>query len=621
EEFQTEVDEITKKKFQDNFSFKREDFPVLTRVAFHYKAIGNRELADLIDNRREELDKEYKTRDILIGRLESHLNNLKSPQGDLQQQIEEMPAGPAKEEVLAKFQVYQEKKAVYEQFRKAIDETREATSFEAIDNIQSVAEEYAGRLNSAKVEAKRKLFQKAFDEKELNFRTLIRQHAPEANFERLFSDETSQILEASEYKFQMATLKDVYEDLKSVRKCFTDPTHILLLRTRECESYPELRDRIRLLHNQFENPKETELARLTEGEKQCYLERVYLNAAKLGSSSPQDIPLELLDLSVKVHTFPGNVTLNAFTEPAFQARLQKLWNGPFTKASNEDLHVIRVAAQQLNSYPRIQQSLQLILKMQELEFHPSQRCAISGHYLTNGVKVEGQLMDRVAAQIRFADKEIEEVPEHIQLVKAWIDLKRAPRTFFDKLFYSIFKAQRKSEIEKKHYEKFFDAAKENKEIIEQSNNAPEEIKEEALQLNYTLSAMMHLVDTLNPINEATAAQDAWLIPQIRLFVLNFEQDIGKVLCDEMSRHLLDMESLLDSYTTNGELNPILLDTMEIYSEIVKKIFGSALVHNWVKVKISVPHWKKAVQEYDVEVKKEVKARKLLIDLRCILSRI
>jgi hypothetical protein len=108
---------------------------------------------------------------------------------------------------------------------------------------------------------------------------------------------------------------------------------------------------------------------------------------------------------------------------------------------------------------------------------------------------------------------------------------------------------------------------------------------------------------------------------MRLFVLNFEQDIGKVLCDEMSRHLLDMESLLDSYTTNGELNPILLDTMEIYSEIVKKIFGSALIHNWVKVKISVPHWKKAVQEYDVEVKKEVKARKLLIDLKCILSRI
>lgn len=551
-----------------------------------------------------------------MDKLENHLENLETPEGNLQQQIEDMTAGPVKEEVLAKFQVYQEKKADLDKFQLALKAVRGAASLDAIDKIQDVAKEYAGRLDSAKAEAKRNLLEQAYEEKEQKLRALIAQHAPEAQFDQLFSDEICQ-------QPNFTTLKGVYEDLKSVRKCFTDPTHYLVLLTRECEFYPELRDRIRLLHNAYDRPKETDLACLTEAEKQCYLERVYLNAVKLLPADQRGIPLELLELSVKVNLFPKNVVLEAFTEPAFQARLQKLWNGPFAEASSDDLHVIRVASEQLNAYPRIKQSLQLILKMQKLKFHPSQRCAVSGHYLTNGVKVEGQFVDRFAAQIRFGDKEIEEVPEHVQLVQDWIDHKRSQRSDHEKQFYSIFKAQQRkiAEIEKKDYEMFFDAAKENKEIIEKCDSASEETKEFALQLNYTLSAMMHPVDLMKSIDETTVTQAVWLLPQMRMFILNFEQEIGRDLCESMRTHLSGMESLLDSYTTNGELNPVLLATMKTYTEIVKKIFDSILKENLRMLQISIPHRNKAVQEYDVEVRKEVKARKLLIDLRCILTRI
>lgn len=622
--FQAEIDAITK-RVQDNIPFTREDFAGLSRVAEHYRATGDETSANQIDEVRRQLDKDYKTRDELMSELE--VNTLFSVLTEeqlatLEEKVKGMSDGPAKQDVL-------EKLTAYTHYEMVLNDIKSETSLEALENVPVVADVYKKKVETAVKHAKDHLKNALWEKKKNEFQELLDQDAPESAFNAFFAAEDMKYIE-SDAKVMM---NNVFEDLQMTRKFFQDPTIEIKLPlmgyyfTNDRIFYTvDLLNGISKPRQQNYIPTDEEMKYLTEEQKQSVLGRVFRNHLKEKDIRIVNMPITHLPLCVKCgipvcenfEEASKTEAYQAFAQPDFQLRLQRLWMGPFEKASDEDLAVIRNALESLNFQPLIKESLQMVLKMQEMGIHFSQRCPLSQQYLMNPVQLNGVLYDRHALNNPNAD----EVPGLGEQVEAWVELKKSPKTPGEVLFDNVFRLRKRTEvkIENSQYDNFFAAAKKNKTIIEESEACEQDVKDRALEINYTLTAMMHPVEPSTVVDYTTAKQATWLVPHLRMFTLNLETEMGQELANKMRNDLKALESTLDAYCTHAELNPALFTIMATYSEIVEKVFGSKVKLNLRLVEVTIPQKKKAnINYYHEEVRNKVKLGELSIDDTCTMT--
>lgn len=635
ETFMDEIKAITD-RVEKSESFSRTDWQALSRTLNYYREINDEQLIGKVTAVITHLDEQYHIRDELINTLsrDQYLSVFFMPSDDfeaLKEKMEAMAEGPAKQDVVEKFNEYKEKRAENDLYQQALQDIRAATTLEELDNVQGVADMYKNEVDSVKAKARRRLLEELLERKEQEFNELINRDAPAAEFEEFFADKDTKQLQESELKNRFVDTKRIYEDFQMIHSFFQDPTIEIKLPLIGYYFNHRL-GRLADLLNDINSPRQRDyiptkedMEILTEEQKQSVLGRVLRNRFNAQNIEIVNMPIEQLPLCVKCGipvcenfaVSSQSDAYKAFANPDFQARLQRLWTGPFEKASEEDLTVIRNALASLTFEPLIEQSLKLILKMQEMDIHFSQKCPLSQQYLSNPVRFGGRLYDLNALNDPSAVK----VPDLGEQVEEWIKLKRSGKTSAEKLFDSIFRLRQRAEvqIENSQYDNFFDAAKKNKQIIEDSEAVHEDVKIRALEINFTLAAMMHPVDLDSTLEEATMVQAAWVVPHLRMFTLSLKNEVGPELVNKMLNQLNTLESIIEAYSTHAELNPALFAIMTTYSEIVKKVFGSSPKLNLLLVEVTIPQWKKfSLRSHTKLVNDHVRLGQLSIDETCTL---